>query len=311
MTTLEARHLSLAYDGPVVVDDATLAIQPGRITALVGRNGSGKSTLLRALARLLKPRAGAVYLDGRVITQLPTKEVARWLGILPQAPVAPEGITVRELVAQGRYPHQGWFQQWSAADERAVDRALATTAMESLAGRALDTLSGGQRQKAWIAMALAQDTELLLLDEPTTFLDLAHQMEVLDLLAELGQQQGRTTVMVLHDLNQAARYAQHLVALKEGRVYAEGPPTAVMTEAMVREVFGIDCRVVADPVAGSPLCIPIGRYTRPPERNGRADAAPSRAACSKVGDPARANQDGQQCGALTSRAGNGAGAGTA
>jgi iron complex transport system ATP-binding protein len=225
----------------------------------VGRNGCGKSTLLRAPARLLRPRDGAVYLDGRAIRELPTRDVARRLGILPQGPTAPRGLTVRDLVAQGRYPHQGWLRQWWAEDERQVVRALAITGMEPLAGRLLDTLSGGQRQKAWIAMALAQDTELLLLDEPTTFLDLAHQLEVLDLLAELDRTEGRTSVMVLHDLNQAARNAHHLVALKEGRVYAEGSPAAVVTEPLVRAVFGITCRVITDPVAGTPLCIPIGR----------------------------------------------------
>lgn len=258
MTALEARHLTLAYDGPVVVDDVTFAIPPGRITALVGRNGSGKSTLLRALARLLKPRAGAAYLDGRAIAELPTKEVAKRLGILPQAPTAPEGLTVRDLVAQGRYPHQGWFQQWSATDERAVARALAVTDMEGLGDRALDTLSGGQRQKAWIAMALAQETELLLLDEPTTFLDLAHQIEVLDLLAELDRTEGRTTVMVLHDLNQAARYAHHLVALKDGAIAVEGAPREVVTPDVLRAVFAVEADVLADPRTGTPLCVPYG-----------------------------------------------------
>ncbi|HEY8476279.1 MAG TPA: ABC transporter ATP-binding protein [Chloroflexota bacterium] len=269
MSTLEARRLTLAYDGPPVVESATLAVPPGRITALIGRNGCGKSTLLRALARLMKPRGGAVYLDGVAVASLPTKEVARRLGILPQGPVAPEGLTVRELAAQGRYPHQGWLRQWSEEDERAVERALALAGMADLADRPVDTLSGGQRQKAWIAMALAQDTELLLLDEPTTYLDLAHQMEVLDLLVDLYRTEGRTIVMVLHDLNQACRYAHHLVALKDGRIYAEGPPTALVTDALVREVFGIECRVVPDPVAGTPLCLPLGRRGALPGANGR------------------------------------------
>lgn len=270
MTTLEARHLTLAYDGPAVVDDVTLTIPPGRITTLVGRNGCGKSTLLRALARLMKPRGGAVHLDGASIAGVPTREVARRLGILPQGPVAPEGLTVRELVAQGRYPHQGWFQQWSDEDERMVERALALTGMAGLAARPVDTLSGGQRQKAWIAMALAQDTELLLLDEPTTFLDMAHQMEVLDLLADLDRQEGRTTVMVLHDLNQACRYAHHLVAIKDGRVFAEGPPNSVVTEELIRAVFGVECRIVADPVAGTPLCVPVSRSRAEPRPAGLA-----------------------------------------
>lgn len=269
MSTLETRRLTLAYDGPVIVDDVTLAIPPGRITVLVGRNGCGKSTLLRALARLMKPRGGAVYLDGTAIFGLPTKEVARRLGILPQGPVAPEGLTVRELVAQGRYPHQGWFEQWSAEDERVVERALALTGMAELAARPVDALSGGQRQKAWIAMALAQDTAILLLDEPTTFLDLAHQMEVLDLLAELDRTEGRTTVMVLHDLNQACRYADHLVALKAGRVVVQGEPAAIVTADLVRRVFEIECRVIEDPVAGTPLCVPMGRHVGPGTHSGR------------------------------------------
>jgi iron complex transport system ATP-binding protein len=236
-----------------------LAIPAGKITTLVGPNGCGKSTLLRGLARLLKPRAGTVYLDGADIFKLSTKAVAKRLGILPQGPVAPEGLTVRDLVAQGRYPYQNWLQQWSKEDERLVEQALATTGMTPLADRALDTLSGGQRQRAWIAMALAQDTEILLLDEPTTFLDLAHQVEVLDLLYELNQTEGRTIVMVLHDLNQACRYADYLVAVREGQVWAEGVPAQVMTEAIVREVFGLECRIVTDPVAGSPMCVPLGR----------------------------------------------------
>jgi iron complex transport system ATP-binding protein len=236
-----------------------LAIPAGKITTLVGPNGCGKSTLLRGLARLLTPRAGSVYLDGADIFKLSTKAVAKRLGILPQGPVAPEGLTVRDLVAQGRYPYQNWLQQWSKEDERLVEQALATTGMTALADRPLDTLSGGQRQRAWIAMALAQDTEILLLDEPTTFLDLAHQVEVLDLLYELNQTEGRTIVMVLHDLNQACRYADYLVAVSEGQVWAEGLPAQVMTEAMVREVFGLECRIVTDPVAGTPMCVPLGR----------------------------------------------------
>jgi iron complex transport system ATP-binding protein len=236
-----------------------LAIPAGKITTLVGPNGCGKSTLLRGLARLLTPRAGSVYLDGADIFKLSTKAVAKRLGILPQGPVAPEGLTVRDLVAMGRYPYQNWLQQWSKEDERLVEQALATTGMTPLAYRALDTLSGGQRQRAWIAMALAQDTEILLLDEPTTFLDLAHQVEVLDLLYELNQTEGRTIVMVLHDLNQACRYADYLVAVREGQVWAEGLPAQVMTEAMVREVFGLECRIVTDPVAGTPMCVPLGR----------------------------------------------------
>ncbi len=268
MPTLRAEDLSLAYEKTMVIDGLQLTIPTGRITALVGRNGSGKSTLLRALARLLKPQGGAVFLDNVSIFTMSTKEVARQLGILPQSPVAPEGVIVRDLVAQGRYPHQRWLQRWSKEDEQMVERALAATSMDGLAERPLDTLSGGQRQKAWIAMALAQETAFMLLDEPTTFLDIAHQMEVLDLLYELNVAEGRTIVMVLHDLNQACRYAHHLVALRDGRVVAEGAPSRVVTEDLVRSVFGIDCRIVVDPVAGTPLCVPLGRHAKVERSNG-------------------------------------------
>ncbi|MBW4537643.1 MAG: ABC transporter ATP-binding protein [Myxacorys chilensis ATA2-1-KO14] len=256
---LTTRKLTLAYDGASVISDLDLAIPAGKITVLVGSNGCGKSTLLRGLARLLKPRHGTVYLDSASIFKLSTKEVAKRLGILPQGPVAPEGLTVRELVAQGRYPHQNWLQQWSKEDEWMVEQALSITDMIELADRSLDTLSGGQRQRAWIAMSLSQNTDILLLDEPTTFLDLAHQIEVLDLLYDLNQTQGRTIVMVLHDLNQACRYADCLVAIAQGQVVAQGEPAQIMTEALVREVFGLESRIIQDPVAGTPLCIPVGR----------------------------------------------------
>ncbi len=259
MNLLSTRRLSLGYNRASVIIDLDLAIPAGKVIALVGANGCGKSTLLRGLARLLQPRTGTVYLDGAEIFKLSTKAVAKRLGILPQGPVAPGELMVRDLVAQGRYPYQNWLQQWSKEDERMVEQALAKTGMTHLAERSLDTLSGGQRQRAWIAMALAQDTEILLLDEPTTFLDLAHQVEVLDLLYELNHTEGRTIVMVLHDLNQACRYAGYLVAIREGKVYAQGEPREVMTEAMVREVFGLECRIVPDPVAGTPMCVPIGR----------------------------------------------------
>ncbi|MBW4528902.1 MAG: ABC transporter ATP-binding protein [Phormidium tanganyikae FI6-MK23] len=260
--TLTTQNLTLAYDKTTIVQDMTLAIPTGKVTALVGANGCGKSTLLRGLARLLKPMSGAVYLDSKSIFRRSTKEVAQQLGLLPQNPIAPEGLTVKDLVAQGRYPYQNWLQQWSAQDERIVQRALETTDLAGFGNRALDTLSGGQRQRAWIAMALAQDTDILLLDEPTTFLDLAHQIEVLDLLYELNQQQGRTIVMVLHDLNQACRYADYLVAVKEGRIFAAGEPQTVMTEDFVQAVFNLDCRVFADPIAGTPMCIPISQKAK-------------------------------------------------
>jgi len=256
---LSTRKLTLAYDGNVIIQGLDLAIPQGQITTLVGPNGCGKSTLLRGLARLLKPRGGTVYLEGDAIAHLPTKKFAKRLGILPQSPTAPEGLTVRELVAQGRYPHQNWLQQWSKEDELKVEEAIATTHLHEFANRPLDTLSGGQRQRAWIAMALAQDTDMLLLDEPTTYLDLAHQIEVLDLLHDLHTQQGKTIIMVLHDLNQACRYADQISALRSGVVYAQGQPQQVMTETLVREVFGLDSRIIRDPVVGTPLCIPISR----------------------------------------------------
>ena len=259
---LLTRHLSLGYEGKPVITNLDLEIPAARITALVGPNGCGKSTLLRGFGRLLKPTAGTVYLDGAAIAQLSTGAIAQQLGILPQGPVAPEGLTVRDLVAMGRYPYQRWWQQWSHQDERMTQGALLMTSLLELADRRVDTLSGGQRQRAWIAMTLAQDTQILLLDEPTTFLDLAHQVEILELLWELNRDQGRTVVMVLHDLNQACRYADHVVMLREGVVFAQGEPTEVMTEDLVQQVFDLECRIVADPVAGTPMCIPLSFHAR-------------------------------------------------
>jgi len=260
---LRAEGLRLGYDGRTVVDGLDLEIPPGRVTVIVGANACGKSTLLRAMARLLAPRGGSVLLDGQVLRSVPTRELARRLGILPQAPVAPEGITVADLVGRGRSPHQTWWRQWSARDERAVSTALEATGMDELADRPVDELSGGQRQRAWIAMAVAQETPLLLLDEPTTYLDLAHQIDVLDLVADLNRREGRTVVMVLHDLNHACRYADHMVAMKGGRVVAEGEPSAIVTEELVEDVFGLRCHVGSDPVSGTPLVIPIGRHHAP------------------------------------------------
>jgi iron complex transport system ATP-binding protein len=261
--TLQAQGLTVGYgDDADVVDRLDLLVPRRRITAVVGANGCGKSTLLRALARLIRPRSGTVLLDGRSISELASREVARRLGLLPQSPVAPDGLTVEDLVARGRYPHQGLFRQWSEHDEAAVEEALGATATTDLRGRPLDELSGGQRQRAWIAMALAQQTELLLLDEPTTFLDLAHQVDVLELLDRLVAERGRTVVMVLHDLNQACRYADHLVALRDGRVHAAGAPEDVVDDAFIHHVFGLEARVVEDPVTGTPLCLPISQPRR-------------------------------------------------
>jgi iron complex transport system ATP-binding protein len=260
MTELRATGLRLAYDSRVVVEDLDLLVPPGRISAIVGANACGKSTLLRALARLLSPRAGTVTLDGRSVHGMPTRQVARELGILPQAPTAPDGLTVIDLVTRGRSPHQSWWRQWSTDDEAAVLAALRATELVDLADRPVDELSGGQRQRAWIAMAIAQETPILLLDEPTTFLDLAHQIDVLDLVVDLNRRENRTVVMVLHDLNQACRYADHVIAMKSGRIVAQGAPAEVITPATVEEVFDVNCQVATDPVSGTPMIIPTGRH---------------------------------------------------
>ncbi|NRQ33308.1 ABC transporter ATP-binding protein [Nonomuraea sp. NN258] len=258
---LQAASVKLGYGERVIVDGLDLGIEAGTVTTIIGPNGCGKSTLLRALGRLLKPQGGEVLLDGKRIDKIPTREVAKVLGVLPQAPTAPEGLTVADLVARGRHPHQTWYRQWSSDDEAAVGEALAMTGLADLAERPLDELSGGQRQRAWISMALAQGTDLLLLDEPTTFLDLAHQVEVLELVRHLHQAAGRTIVMVLHDLNLAARYADRLVAMRAGRVVASGTPHEVLTEDLLRAVFELDAKVIEDPVAGTPLVVPIGTHS--------------------------------------------------
>ena len=259
---LRAEAVRLAYGDRVVVDGLDLEVFGGTITAVIGPNGCGKSTLLRALGRLMKTRGGQVLLDGKRIDRMSTRQVATVLGVLPQAPVAPEGLSVADLVARGRHPHQAWYRQWSSDDETAVAEALHWTGMFDLADRPVDELSGGQRQRVWISMALAQGTDLLLLDEPTTFLDLAHQVDVLDLVERLHSETGRTVVMVLHDLNLAARYAQRLVAMKDGAIAAQGAPADVLTEELLAEVFELEARVVTDPVAGTPMVVPIGRRRR-------------------------------------------------
>ncbi|GAA1535875.1 ABC transporter ATP-binding protein [Streptomyces albidochromogenes] len=253
---LTARDLTLAYEERTVVEGLDLDVPHGRVTVIVGPNACGKSTLLRALGRLLKPRRGSVLLDGTELSRMATRTIAQSIGLLPQTPVAPEAITVADLVARGRQPHQHWWQQWSEEDERAVTDAMDRTDVTALAARPVDELSGGQRQRVWIAMALAQDTDLLLLDEPTTYLDISHQVEVLDLVRQLNRERGRTVVAVLHDLNQAARYADHLVAMKAGRIVAQGRPTEIVTVDLVRDVFGLASVVVPDPVTGGPLVVP-------------------------------------------------------
>ncbi|MCX4390556.1 ABC transporter ATP-binding protein [Micromonospora peucetia] len=256
---LSGTAMTLAYERRTVAQDLSVAVPDRSFTVIIGPNACGKSTLLRALSRLLKPAAGAVLLDGEDIHRLPARGVARTLGLLPQSSIAPDGIGVAELVARGRYPHQGLLRQWSREDERVVTESMAATGVADLADRPVDELSGGQRQRVWIAMALAQQTPLLLLDEPTTYLDIAHQIEVLDLCARLHEEQGRTLVAVLHDLNHAARYASHLIAMREGRVVAAGPPREVVTAELVEAVFGLPCRVIDDPETGTPLVVPAAR----------------------------------------------------
>ncbi|MBP2561523.1 iron complex transport system ATP-binding protein [Neorhizobium galegae] len=258
--SLTASRLSAGYNHAEILHALDLALPPGKITAVVGANACGKSTLLRTMSRLISPSQGHVLLDGKSIHRIPSRELARTLGLLPQSPIAPEGITVADLVSRGRHPHQSLFSRWTRRDDEAVESALAATRTVELAERPVDELSGGQRQRVWIAMALAQQTEVLLLDEPTTFLDINHQVDVLDLLTDLNHARGTTVVMVLHDLNLAARYADYLVAIAGGRVHVAGRPEDVLTEENVRQVFGLESRVITDPTSGRPIMLPIGRH---------------------------------------------------
>ena len=258
--SLSAQSLTLSYGEHTIVRGLDLQVPPGRITAVVGANGCGKSTLLRALARLIAPRSGQVVLDGKALHTLPTKEIARTLGLLPQSPIAPEGIVVADLVGRGRHPHQKLLTRFTAHDYEVVAHSLAATGITVFADRSVDELSGGQRQRVWIAMALAQETDILLLDEPTTFLDVAHQVEVLDLLTDLNRDRATTIVMVLHDINLAARYADHLFAMRSGEIVAAGPPAEVVTGELIREVFDLDALVIRDPVSGTPIVLPRGRH---------------------------------------------------
>lgn len=255
---LAAQGIAVGYGGRMVIDGLDVTIPPRVITTIIGPNGCGKSTLLRTLSRLLRPSRGTVVLDGEDIVRLKTRDVAKKLGLLPQAPVAPEGLTVSDLVARGRHPHQSWLRQWSSDDAGVVERALAMTGVSDLAGRPVDSLSGGQRQRVWISMTLAQGTDLLLLDEPTTYLDLAHAIDVLDLVDDLHES-GRTVVMVLHDLNLAARYSDNLIVMRAGEILAQGDPRDVITAELLHEAFGLRAEVIDDPVGGRPLIVPIGR----------------------------------------------------
>ncbi|WP_326696784.1 ABC transporter ATP-binding protein [Streptomyces sp. NBC_01754] len=262
MQRLTAESVTLGYDRRTIAENLSVKIPDNSFTVVVGPNACGKSTLLRALARMLKPGRGEVLLDGQSIHGLPAKKVARMLGLLPQTSIAPDGITVADLVSRGRYPHQGLLRQWSPEDERVVRESMESTGVDELAGRYVDELSGGQRQRVWIAMALAQQTPLLLLDEPTTYLDIQHQIDVLDLCAELHETQGRTLVAVLHDLNHAARYATHLIAMRQGEIIAEGAPGDIVTAELVEEVFGMRCQIIDDPETGTPLVVPAARRKR-------------------------------------------------
>jgi len=256
---LRAEGVTIGYDARVISTGLSVDIPDNEFTVIIGPNACGKSTLLRSLARMLAPSAGSILLDGRAISSYPSKEVARRLGLLPQSSVAPDGITVADLVARGQYPHQKLLRQWSRTDEQIVGEALAATNVQDLADRPVDELSGGQRQRVWLAMALAQQTPILLLDEPTTYLDIAHQIEMLDLCADLHGKQNRTLVAVLHDLNHACRYATHLIAMKAGRVVAVGKPSEIVTAELVEQVFGLACRIIDDPETGTPLIIPLAK----------------------------------------------------
>lgn len=252
---LIAENLDLAYDQRQIVSDLDVSIPDGKFSIIVGPNACGKSTLLRALARLLPPAKGTVLLDGNNIEKMKTKKIAQRLGLLPQSSIAPDGITVAELVSRGRHPHQSFLRQWTDADEAAVLSALRATNTEELSSRLVDELSGGQRQRVWVAMVLAQETSLLLLDEPTTFLDVAYQIELLDLFSQLNHEYGHTLVAVLHDLNQACRYADEIIAMKDGSIVAQGPPETIITSELVHEVFGIECTVIDDPLTGAPMIV--------------------------------------------------------
>lgn len=269
MVSLQTSHLNIAYEDRLIVEDLNIAIPDGQITALVGANGSGKSTILKTMARIMQPKGGSVILNGKSIHKQSTREVAKQLAILPQNPTAPDGLTVYELVSYGRFPYQKGFGSLRSEDKKVIEWAIEATGMGQFADRAIEQLSGGQRQRAWIAMALAQETDILFLDEPTTFLDMAHQLEVLHLLEHLNAETNRTIVMVVHDLNHAARYAHHVIAIKQGRAVAAGSPEEVVTQDVLREVFGIEADIVTDPRSGVPLCLPYDLASRSSADNRR------------------------------------------
>lgn len=256
----QAEQIVAGYENKTVIHEVSLAIPSNKISVIIGANACGKSTLLKTLARLIKPASGKITLDGRPIGKIPSKELARIVGLLPQSPIVPEGISVADLVGRGRFPHQSLLSGWTKKDYEAVAEAMEIMNITDLANRNIDELSGGQRQRVWIAMALAQQTDILFLDEPTTFLDITYQVEILDLLTDLNRKYGTTIVMVLHDINLSARYADHIFAMHQGHLVAEGEPTRVITDTLIKDIFGLNCTVIADPISGSPSVVPIGRY---------------------------------------------------
>ncbi len=258
--TFQTENLQAGYDNKTILEAITLTIPANQISIIIGANGCGKSTLLKTMARLIKPLQGQVLLDSQSIHDIAPKQLAKTVGLLPQSPIVPEGITVADLVGRGRFPHQTLFKGWSTKDYEAVAEALEMMNITEFADRNIDELSGGQRQRVWIAMALAQQTDILFLDEPTTYLDITYQVEILDLLTDLNQKYGTTIVMVLHDINLSARYADYLFAVKEGQLIAEGAPKDIVTSALIKDIFSLDCQVIADPVSQTPLIIPIGRH---------------------------------------------------
>jgi iron complex transport system ATP-binding protein len=258
--TFQTKNIQSGYDNKTILEDVSLSIPSNKISIIIGANGCGKSTLLKTMSRLIKPTNGEVLLDGKSIHHMPPKQLAKTLGLLPQSPVVPEGITVADLVGRGRFPHQTLFKGWSKEDYQAVSDALEMMNITEFADRNIDELSGGQRQRVWIAMALAQQTDILFLDEPTTYLDITYQVEILDLLTDLNRKYGTTIVMVLHDINLSARYADYLFTVKKGQLIAEGAPSDILTNALIKETFNLDCQVISDPVSHTPLIIPIGRH---------------------------------------------------
>ncbi len=258
--TFRAEQITAGYDNKTILQDVSVTIPSNKISIIIGANGCGKSTLLKTLARLITPTSGQVTLDGQAIQKMPPKQLAKILGLLPQSPIVPEGITVADLVGRGRFPHHSFLKGWSKKDYEAVAEAMEMMNITEFADRHIDELSGGQRQRVWIAMALAQQTDILFLDEPTTYLDITYQVEILDLLTDLNRKYGTTIVMVLHDINLSARYADYIFALHEGKLVAEGPPSDIITNSLIKDIFALDCMVIEDPVSNSPSVVPIGRH---------------------------------------------------